>query len=161
MAEPSHRTAIIVAIIGLIATLGAALIGNWHRIFAPSTPPYEKVVSPRTPEAKRRLPPETVPTINGVWRDVAYPSNSSRITQDGNDFRFTREGVLPNGVRFESSGSGTITGQGFASSYDATYGSGTSSVGDCSGTVSPDGARMEMDCRDSALGNFPVTAIRQ
>jgi hypothetical protein len=99
--------------------------------------------------------------ISGVWRDGNYPNNGSQVTQNGNSFSFTRWGVLPNGIRFESSGSGTIAGQRFTSRYNARYQSGDTSAGDCSGTVSTDGLRMELTCRDSLLGTFPVTAIRQ
>ena len=99
--------------------------------------------------------------ISGVWRDGNYPNNRSQVTQDGNSFSFTRSGVLPNGIRFESSGSGTIAGQHYTSRYNARYQSGDTSAGDCSGTVSTDGLRMELTCRDSLLGTFPVTAIRQ
>ena len=99
--------------------------------------------------------------ISGVWRDGNYPNNGSQVTQHGNSFSFTRWGVLPNGIRFESSGSGTIAGQRFTSRYNARYQSGDTSAGDCSGTVSTDGLRMELTCRDSLLGTFPLTAIRQ
>jgi hypothetical protein len=99
--------------------------------------------------------------IGGFWRDGNSPNNTSQVTQNGTNFRFTRRGVLPNGTGFESSGSGTIAGQRYTSSYTARYYSGETSAGDCSGTVSPDGARMELNCRDSLLGTFPVTALRQ
>ncbi|MGH6689274.1 MAG: S1C family serine protease [Gammaproteobacteria bacterium] len=105
--------------------------------------------------------PAQMPNISGVWRDPQQPGNGSQVTQDGNRFHFTRWGVLPNGIRFESSGSGTVTGQGFTSSYSARYQSGTTSTGNCSGTVSPDGTRIEMNCRDSLLGAFPLTSVRQ
>lgn len=161
MPESSSRVAIVVAVIGVIGTLGAALIANWDRIFAPSPKSPPTIDSPRPTQTEQRPPAARTPNIGGVWRDSNYPSNGSKITQDGNSFQFTRWGVLPNGTRFESSGSGTITGQRFASNYNARYQSGATSVGDCSGTVSPDGMRMEGNCRDSLLGSFPVTAIRQ
>ena len=104
---------------------------------------------------------DTTVHIGGVWRDGEYPNNGSQITQDGTSFRFTRWGVLPNGIRFESSGGGTIAGQHYTSSYSARYQSGATSEGDCSGTVSPDGLRMALNCRDSLFGTFPLTAIRQ
>jgi len=108
------------------------------------------------------LPPgEPILNINGIWRDSNYPSNVSQITQDGNRFKFQRRGVLPNRTQFESTGTGTITGRRFTSHYTATYQWGATSVGDCSGTVSSDGMRMEMNCGDTLLGTFLVTAIRQ
>jgi hypothetical protein len=166
MPESSHRVTIVVAVIGLIGALGGALIGNWDKIF-----PSSSNIDPPAPEIRGALldsdhpsssnidPP--VPEIRGVWRDSNYPSNSSQITQNGNNFQFTRQGVLPNGIAFESSGNGTMTGQLFTSHYNAQYQSGAISAGDCSGTVSPDGMRMELNCRDSLLGPFPSAAIRQ
>jgi len=189
MPESSHRVTIVVAVIGVIGTLGAAIIGNWDKLFPPDVRPYESVVpasppvptpsvkSPVDTETKpppvrtepsasinnwdKSVPPPPVLDIRGVWLDSNYRSNSSHITQEGDSFRFTRRGVLPNGVAFESSGSGTMTGQRFTSNYNAKYQSGDTSVGDCSGTVSPDGMRMELQCMDSLLGAFPGTAIRQ
>jgi hypothetical protein len=104
---------------------------------------------------------DTILHIGGVWRDANYPNNGSQVTQDGTSFSFTRWGALPNGTRFESSGSGTLIGQRYTSRYNARYQSGDLSAGDCSGTVSSDGLRMELNCRDSLLGMFSLTAIRQ
>ena len=176
MADSSPRIAIAVAVIALVGTLGAALIANWDKIFEPSPRPAPRVESsqparneprpleepaPRTTPTEPRPSAEAVPSIVGVWRDSNYPGNGSRITQDGNRFRFTRWGVLPNGTQFESSGSGTITGRRFTSSYTARYQNNATSAGDCSGTVSPDGTRMDFSCNDSLLGTFPVIAVRQ
>lgn len=161
MPESSQRIAIVVAVIGVIGTLGAALIGNWDKIFAPSPQSLRKVDSPQTTQTKPRPPAEPIPNIGGFWRDSNYPNISSQITQDGNSIHFRRWGVLSNGIRFESSGSGTITGQRFACNYTTRYQSGATSAGDCSGTMSPDGMHLELNCRDSLLGVFPVTAIRQ
>jgi hypothetical protein len=153
MSESNHRIAIVVAVIGVIGTLGAAFIANWDKIFLPAPQPPPKIDS--------RSPTQPIPNLSGVWHDSNYPSNGSQITQDGNNVHFTRWGVLPNGIRFESSGSGAITGQRYTSNYNANYQSGVTSTGHCSGTVSPDGMRMELNCRDSLLGDFPVTSIRQ
>jgi hypothetical protein len=148
MLESNQRIAIAVAVIGVIGTLGAAFIANWDKIFVPSPKPHPEI-------------DESIPNLAGLWLDSDYPSNGSQITQDGNSVHFTRWGILPNGTRFESSGSGSITGRRYTSNYTATYQSGATSTGDCSGTLSPDGKRMELNCRDSLLGAFPVTAIRQ
>lgn len=153
MLESNQRIAIAVAVIGVIGTLGAAIIANWDKIFVPSPKLQPNIAS--YPSA------EPIPNLAGLWVDSNYPSNGSQITQDGNSVHFTRWGVLPNGIRFESSGSGSITGRRFTNTYTATYQSGATSTGDCSGTLSPDGTRIELNCRDSRLGAFPVTAIRQ
>jgi hypothetical protein len=100
MPESSQRIAIVVAVIGVIGTLGAALIGNWDKIVAPSPQRPPKIDSPQNTRSEPRPPAETVPNIGGVWRDSDSPSNGSQITQDGDRFHFTRWGVLPNGTRF-------------------------------------------------------------
>ena len=136
MPDSSPRVAIAVAVIALIGTLGGALFANLDKIFGPSPGPAPTIESPQTarseprpseapaPRTSRTDPPpspaESVPNIGGVWRDSNYPSNGSRVTQDGNRFRFTRWGVLPNGTQFKSSGSGMITGQRFTSSLHRT-----------------------------------------
>jgi hypothetical protein len=104
---------------------------------------------------------DPIPDISGVWHDSDQPNNGSRITQNGTSFRFTRWGILPNGIRFSSSGSGTLTGRRYTSTHSAKYQSGQSSEGYCSGTVSPDGLRIDLNCRDSLIGTFDVTGIRQ
>jgi len=121
----------------------------------------DKDQAPKTESTESRPPAESILNISGVWRDSNYPSTVSQITQDGNSFSFQRRGVFPDGTRFESEGSGTITGLLFTSKYHATYQGGGTSVGDCFGTVSPDGMRMEINCTDSLLGAFLGTAIRQ
>ena len=116
------------------------------------------------PETKQigPLPPaEPILNISGVWRDSHDARNVTQISQDGNSYHFTRKGVFPNGTRFESVGSGTITGLRFTSTYKATLLLGITSVGDCAGTYSPDGRRSDTNCRDSLLGAFSVTAFRQ
>ena len=110
---------------------------------------------------KARPPAATIPNIAGIWRDRNNSNNGSQFTQNGNSIDFRRWGVLPNGIQFESQGSGTITATKVTSYYNATYGTGFTSTGDCSGTVSADGMRMDLICSDSVLGAFPVTAIRQ
>lgn len=103
----------------------------------------------------------SIPYIGGLWRDRDHPNNISQVDQDGTGFRFTRRGVLPNGIQYESSGSGTIiVGQRHTSSYSARYNSGAKSTGNCSGVVSADGQSIELSCKDSLLGTFSYTAIR-
>ncbi len=131
------------------------------KILAPSPRSPPKTDSLRTTRPEPRPRAEPIMNIGGVWRDSNYPSNGSQITQEGNSFYFKRWGVLPDGTPFESSGSGTITARRFTSYYNARYQFGATSAGDCSGSVSPDGMRMEVNCRDSLLGIFTTTAIRQ
>jgi hypothetical protein len=117
------------------------------------------VLLPRKPAAGEQV--MAVPQIGGVWRDVEYPGNRSRITQRGSTFQFSRWGTLADGTPFTSTGSGTLAAQSLASSYRATYQSGATSTGDCSGMVSPDGGRISLTCTDSLLRAISVSSIRQ
>jgi hypothetical protein len=161
MAESNPRVAIIVAVVGVLGTLGTALIANWDKIFLPSQQPHARHDAPQPTRPDPRTHTEPTLNISGIWYDTNYPNISAQITQNGDSFHFTRRGALPNGIGFESSGRGTIVGQRYSSSYSARYQTGVTSTGDCSGTVSVDGARLEISCRDSLLGTFPVTAVRQ
>ena len=112
-------------------------------------------------QTEARPPPPSIPNIAGTWRDRDAPSNGGRITQNGSRFDFSRWGVLPNGVRFESEGSGTISAGRLTSRYRATYATGVGSAGSCAGNISSNGTRIDMTCKDSVLGVFSLTSFRQ
>jgi hypothetical protein len=105
--------------------------------------------------------PPSVTSIAGSWRDPNFPSNGSRIIQDGNSFRFNGWGVLPNGIPFITSGSGTVTGQNITSTCTTTYHNGWVSNGECMGTASLDGSRMTSTCTDNILGTFVSSGVRE
>lgn len=189
MSESNPRVAIIIAIVGVVGTLGAALIANWDKIFLssrelpakvdspqparaqPAAEPASNATSPGSAahpaktdaktEAQAPAPAETTLNTTGTWRDVGFPANIAQVTQNGSRFQFTKQGILPTGVGFQSSGGGTVVGQTYTSSYTATYQGGATSKGTCSGTVSMDGTRVETVCSDSLLGTFPVVSVRQ
>lgn len=163
MADPSHRVTITVAIIGLVGTLGAALFSNWDKIFtrAPQ-PPVEDHQLPKPPKDPIETPSaDPTPNISGKWSDSDNPGNGTKVSQTDSTFAFTRWGTLPNGVRFESSGTGSLVGSRLTSQYAATYESGKISSGKCNGSVSPDATRIEQTCSDSWLGAFTTIAERQ
>jgi hypothetical protein len=62
MSQNSHRVAIVVAVIGVIGTIGAALIRNWDKIF----PRRRSFDGPRPPELGQK-PVETI--VRDVRRD--------------------------------------------------------------------------------------------
>ena len=101
--------------------------------------------------------PQPVPNIAGNWRYSDYRA-VSQITQNGNSFRFTRWGTLANGTQFRSSGTGTISGQRFTSSYNAKYQTGQTSWGTYSGSISGNGMQIQLDCSDSLFGAFAGAA---
>lgn len=175
MADSNHKVAIVVAVIGVTGTLGAALLANWDKIFgrappaaaaapavlpapAAATPAATPAVAPAaTPTAK----PAAVPSLTGDWRDSTGPNNISRVRQTGNSFQYARQGSLANGTGFDATGSGTLDGQQLVSSYQARYANGAASSGTCSGSVSADATRMELQCVDSLLGAFSSVAVKQ
>lgn len=176
MGDSASRPIVVAALIGLVGTLGAALIANWNN-FAPAarvpqpvqetrparpdaapTPGALGSATPRDRPEKREAP--DVPDIAGVWVDTGRPVNRSEISQEGRDFTFTRQGVLPDGQRFESRGSGRLKGTEVTARYTARYGSGVTSTGSCSGTASSNGMRMELTCEDSLLGTFTGSSSR-
>ena len=127
---------------------------------------FEKLAITADPKAKvvweqgRFAIANLIPNIGGVWSDLNSPSNTYQITQDGNNFQFTGLGMLSDGTRFVSSGSGTITDQLLKSNYDIKFNSGSKSKGSCSGTVSLDGTRIVSTCIDSLSGPYFITMIR-
>jgi hypothetical protein len=112
-------------------------------------------------EELKSISPPSVPSIAGSWRDPNVPSNGSRITQEGNSFQFNGWGVLPNGIPFMSSGSGTVTGLNITTTYTTRYQNGWVSNGQCMGTASLDGSRMTLTCTDSILGTFVSLGVRE
>jgi hypothetical protein len=199
MADANPRTALVVAIIGLVGTLGAALITNWTKIF-PTTAPEPTVpmeyrpaasgspaparpaepapaglpvtsVRPEpvgrpssnapAPNAPASPPAAPAVSLTGVWVDVGAPMNQSEMTQSGQSFSFRRRGALANGQPFEATGTGTIVGLSVNLAYTARYAFNTQSTGQCSGSVSSDGTRLDLQCQDTMLGTFAGTSLRQ
>jgi hypothetical protein len=162
MADPSHRVAITVAIIGLAGTLGAALLSNWDKIFSRS--PQPKIVNEENSKPINPIEApaaDPVPDISGIWRDSDNSSNETKVSQVDSSFAFNRWGRLPNGVKFESSGTGTLVGNRLKSRYTAKYLSGDISSGECNGSVSADATRIQQSCSDSFLGVFTTIAERK
>jgi len=197
MSESSSRIPIIVALITAAASLCAALIANWDKLFArptasspaslvpvvtpsPAPAPAPAPVATTTTEspapapaatrARDREPSERPAAfaaaprrqpLTGAWRDVTYPGIVASITQEGPQFRFTRTGVLPNGVAFQSSGGGAISGSNVALQYMARYNNGQVSQGQCEGALSEGADEIELICSDSLLGAFQSVSVRQ
>ncbi len=93
--------------------------------------------------------------VGGRWRDnwgVVYT-----ISQDGNTMRVVAEGPSCRGGYFRSTGSGTVTGNSFETTYQSTL----PSRGECSGTISASGTRMTSTCRDTVCGQFASSVDRQ
>jgi hypothetical protein len=96
----------------------------------------------------------SVLNVGGRWRDnwgVVYT-----ISQDGNAMKVVAEGPSCRGEYFRSTGSGTVTGNSFATTYQSTL----PSRGECVGTISASGTRMNSTCRDTVCGQFASSVDR-
>jgi hypothetical protein len=146
------------------AVVIAILVGGtspwWYNEFLKRPTPTPSP-SP-TPTPSPSPSPTTLPSnpdISGRWLNPTL-GHRSEITQNGDRFQFTATGIAL-GDPFQSLGSGTITGRSFEYDYNAQYQSGRQSDGHCSGTVSADGMRSTSMCKDSLLGTFDSSAVRQ
>lgn len=165
MAQDNYRTTILVAVIGLIGTLGAALIANWEKIAGPAETKSTKVVEDPPakefvdrPEKPQRSETKVV-SLAGRWRDINLPMNTSQITQDGDMFDFTGGGAA-DGIRFQTSGSGTIEERAVSIDYSTMYQNGVNTRGACTGNVSADGNRLTLTCTDPVSGTYVFSSMR-
>lgn len=161
MADPSHRVTIIVAVLGVIGTIGAAVIQNWEKIMGRPAAVSESIPPTPPPRLQAAIEqPSKVPdaiNLTGVWRELyPNPGNISQTTQVGNTLRFTINGVVQ-GRSFRSDGSGVVSGNHIETTYQSTL----PSLGRCEGTVSPDGMRITTTCIDSVYGQFVAGSVRQ
>jgi hypothetical protein len=102
----------------------------------------------------------SAPNIGGTWHDTNDPNNVTRITQQGDRFEFTRTGTLNGILRYESSGSGRMSGETYTSEYHAKYENGETSTGRCSGTLRREGI-LTTNCNDTKLREFSGAAFRE
>ena len=183
MPEPASRVPIIVAFIGVVGTVTAAVVANWDKLFhasptavvaapaataaqrTPAAPPENSQRTPALPpeNSQRTLapPPLVARTLSGTWRDAGDPATVSTLVQDGRALQFRRVGVLANGIAFESNGNGTVDGQQVATQYVARYQNGSASTGHCAGSVNATTDAIVLRCSDSWLGTFDSTAVRR
>lgn len=173
MSESSTNATIITAIIGVIGSVAVALISNWDKIF-PGHPNNQSVTteSPAvdvsnhgetTSAHSRSTPPPAQTTINirGNWHNPTGPANGSYIVQQNENFQFKGWGMLPQGIAYESEGSGSIVEKNVNYQYLAQYQNGWSSQGSCSGAVNSAGDQLTATCTDTLMGTFVSTAIKQ
>ena len=166
MSETDSKIAVVIAVIGVVGTLGAAVIANWDKIFPHSPkrdaiendsikpPPTSKPINEATPQ------PEDLLTMNSVWHDVGALDNKTRILQRGDKFEFTRWGVLPTGEGFEATGSGEYRGQNVTTKYTAKYEKGSTSGGTCIGQLTLNNV-IKLDCHDSRFDNYSYSFVRE
>jgi hypothetical protein len=160
----SNRSTLIVAIIGLIGTLGAAVIANWDKIAGtPDEPAHRQTVAPiRGPDDPPPPQPKKPRVVNiaGTWRDPNYPMNYSRITQDGETFRFDGAGATLQGIGFRTTGTGTVSEMNLSLDYATAYQTGQQIRGTCTGSVTSSGSRMTLTCTDPLSGTFVLSSVK-
>lgn len=148
--KPEILVSLIVAIIALAGTLGAALISNMDKIWPNSR--SSAVPSPTVASSPQPPPSPTPLNIGGKWRDNF--GNITHVIQRGDTVTATASGIACRG-HYDSTGSGTITGNILESTYQSTY-----STGRCRGTVSADGMRITSSCHDSVCGRFASSSVK-
>jgi hypothetical protein len=153
---------LIVAVIGLLGTLGAATIANWDKIAGrPKEPSPKHLVSddedPPSPTINKK---KRAIDVTGTWRDPNYPSNYSRITQDEENIRFDGAGATIQGIGFRTSGAGTLSGLSLSLEYATVYQTGQQAQGTCSGTVSSSASQMTLRCTDPLFGKFVLSSVK-
>ena len=80
--ESSSRNTIIVAVLGLVGTLGAALIANWDKIFGKPAVPQETVRQAEVAQRETpRDPPDRV-SDRDATRDRAEPVAPESVDKD-------------------------------------------------------------------------------
>jgi len=72
--DPSYRTQIIIALIGLAGVLGSALLANWDKLFPPKPPPTPAVQGAST------KPSGSKPIIPGRRKPVTDTGKPERTT---------------------------------------------------------------------------------
>jgi len=144
----------------VLTFLGSVIVAIVTAIWTYST--HNDQVGIQTESGKdARLTPQVTQSspinIGATWREIyPNPGSISQIIQDGDTFRFILEGAIQ-GSRFQSSGTGTIKGKYFESTYQSTI----PSTGRCSGTISSDGKQTKSTCFDSVNGQFESAWVRQ
>lgn len=173
MEQRGQHIAIIVAIIGVIGTIGAALLQNWDKIAGRPPAAAATAVEPAAAAPATAIPGDEEDAafaddvdieedagpngLGGVWRELyPNPGNLTHTTMNGNSFEFTTRGMAL-GVPFEAYGTGILRGARF----ESTYQSNLPSTGVCGGSVSAGGTRMNSVCLDSAYGRFEAASVRE
>lgn len=190
MEQRGQHIAIIVAIIGVIGTIGAALLQNWDKI-AGRPPAAATSAAPAAPGARTGAaaaatavePAAAAPAtaIPGDEEDAAFADDVD-IEEDagpnglGGVWRelYPNPGNLThttmNGNRFEFTTRGMALGVPFeaygtgilrGARFESTYQSNLPSTGVCGGSVSAGGTRMNSVCLDSAYGRFEAASVRE
>ena len=156
----------IAAIIGAIATLYVALDKKQETQQVPKVEqktsdstypsvPSNEVKPLNAPQAQQQPPPQI--NLSSTWHELyPNPSNISQTTHDGDIFKFIIQGSTQ-GLRYQSTGSGTIKGQYIESTYQSTI----PSTGRCAGTVSSDGMQIKLTCVDSVSGRYETAWVRE
>jgi hypothetical protein len=112
----------------------------------------DRLNAPAKPSSRDKV--VTHLNVSGRWRDNW--GTVFTITQDGNAIRVAAEGNSCRGGYFRSTGSGTVTGNSFETTYQTTL----PSRGECFGTISASGTHMTSTCRDTVCGQFASSVDR-
>ncbi|WP_020481536.1 hypothetical protein [Methylomonas sp. MK1] len=170
MAESNQNPAIAAAIIGVIGSISVAIITNWDKLTGQqkdaASPPAQQIVTATYPPIAKTTPAvvESSPVIDisGDWYNPAAPTaGGTHIDQQSDSFEFQGWGMLAQGIGYTSKGSGNLIAQTLTYDYTAQYQNGWVSKGNCTGTVTPNGAKITATCTDTIMGTYVSAGVRQ
>ncbi|OAI03707.1 hypothetical protein [Methylomonas methanica] len=170
MAESNQNPAIAAAIIGVIGSISVAIITNWDKLTGQQktaeSPPTQQIATAIYPPIDKTKPAvvESLPVIDisGDWYNPAAPTaGGTHIDQQSDSFEFQGWGILAQGIGYTSKGSGNLINQTLTYDYTAQYQNGWVSKGNCTGTVTPNGAKITATCTDTIMGTYVSAGVRQ
>jgi hypothetical protein len=170
MAESNPNPAIAAAIIGVIGSISVAIITNWDKLTGQqkeaASPPAQQMVTANYPPIAKTTPAvvESSPVIDisGDWYNPAAPTaGGTHIDQQSDSFEFQAWGMLAQGIGYTSKGSGNLIAQTLIYDYTAQFQNGWVSKGNCTGTVTPNGAKITATCTDTIMGTYVSAGVRQ
>jgi hypothetical protein len=121
---------------------------------------FELLQAKLLPPSGPVIDPPQGSNISGIWHDTADPTSEARISQQNDQFEFTKTGALVSGVRYEISGKGKLWGNTFTAEYLARYQTGITSTGTCWGASPRDGFETAT-CKDTVLGVYMASMVRE
>ena len=143
--KSSWTVPIIVAVIGVVGTISAALIANWDKVAASRAADQKQEQAEQAARNAAASTPASAPAENGTTEadrgmDAAAPINVAGKWADAGGYEYVYEQIgnqysfnqYKNGKHF-GYGAGALTGRNFSHAYSGAFGAGS-----CEGEVSSD-----------------------
>ncbi len=96
------------------------------------------------------------PSLKGAWKDIDFPELTIKLTQTGNAFKYSRNGLY-RGIPVKANYQGTLNGRAIKVDYLAQYpGQVRGTKGTCFGVVSKDSSSIRLTCEDTIKDTYPM-----